>query len=387
VKILFWGTPAYAIPTLEALAGAGHDLVGVVTQPDRRRGRGKALQPSPVKARALELGLPVFTPERIRREPECQQQLAALGADVYVVVAFGQILPPSVLLQPPLGCWNGHGSLLPRWRGAGPIQWCLLEGDSQTGVGIMAMEEGLDTGPVLLERSLPIGLLENASQLGQRLAGLTAELMLEALPRIEAAGPGPEADRLARLQVRPQSEEGLTYARMLLKHDFQIDWSQSALSIHRRVMGLHPGATSSWQGRRLKLLATEPLVKRLAHQLSPAAAPLAERWGRPAGEAAAESAADSGAHSGASPGTVLEIAADLGLVIATGGCPLLLREAQLEGKRPAAGQALIQQLGVRVGDQLGAETPAEAAAETLPVAAAVADGQVAPTDPQASSSW
>jgi methionyl-tRNA formyltransferase len=272
MKILFWGTPAYAVPSLESLLAAGHHLVGVVSQPDRRRGRGKELVASPVKARALELGVPVFTPERIRRDGECQDQLAALGADLSVVVAFGQILPQAVLDQPPLGCWNGHGSLLPRWRGAGPIQWSLLEGDPKTGVGIMAMEAGLDTGPVLLERSLAIGLLENAAQLGERLSLLTAELLVEALPLIAAAGPGPEAERLARLGVRPQGGEGLTTARLLTKADLQIDWNQSALQLHRRVVGLYPNAQTSWAGKRLKLLATEPLVQRLADQLSPEAA-------------------------------------------------------------------------------------------------------------------
>ncbi|MFZ9951538.1 MAG: methionyl-tRNA formyltransferase [Vulcanococcus sp.] len=350
MKILFWGTPAYAVPSLDALAAAGHTLVGVVTQPDRRRGRGKELMPSPVKARALELGIPVFTPERIRRDPQCQGQLADLGADVSVVVAFGQILPPEVLAQPPLGCWNGHGSLLPRWRGAGPIQWSLIEGDATTGVGIMAMEEGLDTGPVLLERALPIGLLENAQQLGSRLAALTAELLVEAMPRIEAAGPGPEAERLERLGVRPQAEEGLTYARLLTKDDQRIAWNQSALAIHRRVMGLYPGAVSSWQGKRLKLLATEPLVKRLADQLSPGTAALIARWTPDAKTAAAGSGAALGQ---AEPGTVLALAGDLGLVVASGGCPVLLREAQLEGKRASAGQALIQQLGAKPGDRLG----------------------------------
>lgn len=345
MKILFWGTPAYAVPSLDALVAAGHELVGVVTQPDRRRGRGKALMPSPVKARALQLGLPVFTPERIRREPDCQRQLADLGADLYVVVAFGQILPPEVLAQPPLGCWNGHGSLLPRWRGAGPIQWSLIEGDAETGVGIMAMEAGLDTGPVLLERSLPIGLTENAQQLAERLAALTAELLVEAMPRIEAAGPGPEAERLARLGVRQQSEEGMTYARMLSKDDFQINWNQSALAIHRRVMGLYPGATSSWQGKRLKLLATEPLVQRLAEQLSPEAAKLAQRWGLPPGSTPAADAP--------AGGTVLELVPGVGLVVASSGCPLLLREAQLEGKKAAAGTALLQQLQAQVGQRLG----------------------------------
>ena len=352
MKILFWGTPAYAVPSLDALMAAGHQLVGVVSQPDRRRGRGKALMPSPVKERALELGVPVFTPERIRREPDCQRQVANLGADAYVVVAFGQILPPEVLGQPPLGCWNGHGSLLPRWRGAGPIQWSLIEGDDQTGVGIMAMEAGLDTGPVLLEQAISIGLNENAQQLARRLAALTGELLVAAMPLIEAAGPGPEAERLERLRVRMQSEQGMTYARMLNKDDFQIDWDQSALVIHRRVMGLYPGAISSWKGKRLKLLSTEPLVQRLADQLSPEAAQLAARWGRPPGSAPAAAAPE--------PGTVLEVVPALGLVIASNGCPLLLREAQLEGKAAAAGTQLLQQLQAEPGDRLGGEPVAQA---------------------------
>jgi len=342
MRILFWGTPAYALPSLDALVSAGHSIVGVVSQPDRRRGRGRDLIPSAVKARARELGLPVFTPSRIRREPELQADLAALGADLSVVVAFGQILPPAVLAQPPLGCWNGHGSLLPRWRGAAPIQWSLIEGDAETGVGIMAMEEGLDTGPVLLERALAIGLLENAYQLGARLSALTAELLVEAMPTIEAAGPGAEAERLARLQVQPQGEEGLTYARMIAKDDFAIDWSQSALAIHRRVTGLYPGTHTQWRNQRLKVLATEPLVKRLAGQLSRDGARLSKRWGTEPGAAAP-----------GSPGEVLAIEANAGLVIATGGCPVLLREAQLEGKKPAAGGQLIQQLGCVVGDRLG----------------------------------
>jgi methionyl-tRNA formyltransferase len=342
MKILFWGTPAYAVPSLEALLKAGHQVVGVVTQPDRRRGRGTALLPSPVKARALAFDLPVFTPERIRREPAMQAELAGLGADLSAVVAFGQILPPEMLAQPPLGCWNGHGSLLPRWRGAAPIQWSLLEGDAHTGVGIMAMEAGLDTGPVLLERALPIGLLENAEQLGNRLAALTATLLVEALPLIEAAGPGPEAERLARLRVRTQPSEGMTYARLLAKEDFQIDWHQPALAIHRRVMGLYPGAHTLWGKQRLKLLATEPLVGRLADQLSADAAALCRHWqertddpDRPA------------------PGTVLACEPELGPVVASSGCPLLIREAQLAGRSRAQGAILLQQLGLRTGDRLG----------------------------------
>ncbi|WP_216903481.1 methionyl-tRNA formyltransferase [Synechococcus sp. CCY 9618] len=346
MRILFWGTPTYAVASLDALVEAGHELVGVVSQPDRRRGRGKALVPSAVKQRALELGLPVFTPERIRRDPACQQVLAALGAELYAVVAFGQILPPEVLAQPPLGCWNGHGSLLPRWRGAAPIQWALLEGDTETGVGIMAMEEGLDTGPVLLERALPIPLLQNAVQLGERLARLTGELLVEAMPRIAAAGPGPEPERLTRLGVRPQPEAGATYARLLTKADTQVTWDAPALAIHRRVMGLHPAAACDWRGERLKLLATEPLVHRLAGQLTPAGAALAARW---AGTQEAERPREE-------PGTVLEVLEGVGLVIATGGCPVLLRQAQLPGRRGSEGQALIQQLGLTPGDQISLNT-------------------------------
>jgi methionyl-tRNA formyltransferase len=363
MNILFWGTPAYAVASLNALVAAGHQLVGVVSQPDRRRGRGKQLQASPVKARALELGIPVFTPERIRRDLDCQAQLQELAADVYVVVAFGQILPAAVLAQPAYGCWNGHGSLLPRWRGAGPIQWCLIEGDRQTGVGIMAMEEGLDTGPVLLEQAIPIGLRDNAQQLTDRLASLTGALLVQAMPLIEAAGPGPEAERLARLGVRAQGEQGITYARMLHKDDYQIDWSASALAIHRQVMGLYPGAHCFWRGRRLKVLDSEPLVTRLGSELSPEAAELAQRWAVPPAEASPGAEAAPGLV-GAGPlansdqpgkraaGQVLEVAEGVGLVVATGGCPLLIRTAQLEGKQAVSGSILLQQLDPVAGDQL-----------------------------------
>jgi len=352
MKILFWGTPAYAVASLDALVAAGHRIVGVVSQPDRRRGRGSALMPSAVKERALALGVPVFTPERIRRDLAIQAELAALGADVYVVVAFGQILPPEVLAQPPLGCWNGHGSLLPRWRGAAPIQWALLQGDRHTGVGIMAMEEGLDTGAVLLERSVPIGLLENSEQVAKRLAMLTGELLVESLGRIEAAGSGPEQERHTRLKLTPQSQDDVTYARLLKPDDRRIDWHESALTIHRKVMGLYPGTWTNWGQRRLQLLASEPLVKRLADQLSPEGAQAAARWGL--GEISANGPQALVPSPGETPaGTVLEVIAGVGLVVATGGCPLLIRKAKLEGRGAAEGTTLIQQCGAASGDRLG----------------------------------
>ena len=341
MRVLFWGTPQYAVPTLNALHAAGHEVVGVVTQPDRRRGRGKQLMPSPVKQVALELDIPVFTPERIRRDLECQLALKKLNADLSIVVAFGQILPSSVLEQPPLGCWNGHGSLLPRWRGAGPIQWCLLEGDQETGVGVMAMEEGLDTGPVLLERRCRIGLLETAEDLAVRLSAVTAELMLEALPLIACVGPGPQEDRLQRLGVTPQQDRNVevTYARMLTKDDLTLDWSESALALHRRVMALHPNAFTRWRGQRLKLLRSEPLIERLRDELSEETRGLVGRW--PTGTT--------------KPGTVLSAEPGLGLVVSTRGCPLLIRAAQLEGKARSDSNTLLQQLRAQPGDQLGDE--------------------------------
>ena len=341
MRVLFWGTPQYAVPTLKALHAAGHEVLGVVTQPDRRRGRGKQLMPSPVKQVALELDIPVFTPERIRRDLECQLALKKLNADLSIVVAFGQILPSSVLEQPPLGCWNGHGSLLPRWRGAGPIQWCLLEGDQETGVGVMAMEEGLDTGPVLLERRCRIGLLETAEDLAVRLSAVTAELMLEALPLIASVGPGPQEDRLQRLGVTPQQDRNVevTYARMLTKDDLTLDWSESALALHRRVMALHPNAFTRWRGQRLKLLRSEPLIERLRDELSEETRGLVGRW--PTGTT--------------KPGTVLSAEPGLGLVVSTRGCPLLIRAAQLEGKARSDSNTLLQQLRAQPGDQLGDE--------------------------------
>jgi methionyl-tRNA formyltransferase len=334
MKILYWGTPEYSVPTLLALHAAGHEIVGVVTQPDRRRGRGKQLMPSAIKVCAQSLGLAVFTPERIKTDVGCQKELADLNADVSVVVAFGQILPKSVLEQPPLGCWNGHGSLLPRWRGAGPIQWALLEGDSETGVGIMAMEEGLDTGPVLLEQRLPISLDQNSHDLGEKLSQLTATLMVEAVDLILKAGVGTEPERLERLNVRYQGQ-AMSYARMLKKEDFQINWGDPALRTHRRVMGLYPSAMTGWRNKRLKVLETEPLIERLGDEISEEARALLGRW--PTGED--------------HPGTVLGCINNVGIVVSTSGCPILIREAQLEGKGRCRAQGLVQQLAASVGDR------------------------------------
>lgn len=339
MRVIFWGTPTYALPTLNALVNSGYDLVAVVTQPDRRRGRGKQLIPSPVKLRAIELGLSVFTPEKLRGDYELQKELAKLNADISIVVAFGQILPAEVLNQPLLGCWNGHGSLLPRWRGAGPIQWSILSGDKVTGVGIMAMEEGLDTGPVLLQESIEIGLLENANQLGKRLSELTASLMIEALLKIIASTSGQRLKHINQLNVTKQEQlEGKpTYARMLTKPDHIINWNHSAIDIHRKVMGLCPNAVTAWRGKRLKIITTEPLIEVLSKYLSKNVRPLIGRWQVDTNQ----------------PGTILGFEPELGIIVSTHDWPLLIRQAQLEGKGVAESRVLIQQLNPTIGEKLG----------------------------------
>ena len=330
MRILFWGTPTYAVPCLDALVAAGHGVVGVVSQPDRRRGRGSQLQPSPVKRRAMDLGLPVWTCQALRQDTALKQQLAELAADVFVVVAFGQILPPEILAQPRLGCWNGHGSLLPRWRGAAPIQRALLAGDERTGVSIMAMEEGLDTGPVLLERSLPIALCDNAATLARRLSRLTADLMVKAMALLAAGAARPA----------PQPTTGITMAAKVSKEELWLPWHEPALPLHRRVMGFYPRAVTRWQGQRLNVLATVPLLPERAGDLgavagAPMMALAQTPW--PPGQ----------------PGEVVALAPTRGLVVATGGGHLLLQEVQLAGKTPCQGRRLHQALKTEVGQRLG----------------------------------
>ena len=229
MRIAFAGTPEFAVPTLLALLRSPqHQLVGVLTQPDRPRGRGQRLSPSPVKA-ALDPSVPVAQPAKLR-SPEDRAELVAWRPDVLVVVAYGLILPRAVLDIPRLGCVNVHASLLPRWRGAAPVERALLAGDATTGVTIMLMDEGLDTGPILLQREIATDPSDTGASLRARLAELGAPLLLEALQRL-AAG---------TLCPRPQPAEGVTYARKLQKSEAAIDWSRPAAEIERRVRALQP---------------------------------------------------------------------------------------------------------------------------------------------------
>jgi methionyl-tRNA formyltransferase len=249
MRLVFLGTPAFAVPTLERVVEAGHQVLAVVTQPDRPRGRGQHPSPPPVKEAAARMGLPVRQPERVRL-PEAVEFLRALQAEVMVVVGYGQIIPQTVIDLAPLGIINVHASLLPAYRGAGPIQWALLNGETRTGVTTMRIDAGLDTGDMLLKRSTEIGPDENAVELGARLAAMGADLLVETLAGLAAGA------------IVPQKQDSslATYARLLKKEDGIVDWSLPAQAIHHRVRGLQPwpGACTTFRGQPLHIWKSRP---------------------------------------------------------------------------------------------------------------------------------
>jgi methionyl-tRNA formyltransferase len=301
MRLIFMGTPDFAVPALDALAAAGHEIACVYSQPPRPAGRGQKPRLSPVAERAEALGLAVRMPASLR-DPAEQAAFAAIGAEVAVVVAYGLILPRAVLEAPVRGCLNIHASLLPRWRGAAPIQRAILAGDAETGVCIMAMEAGLDTGPVLLREAVPIGKHDTAGDLHDRLAVLGARLIVEALARLDA------------LRPMPQPETGVTYAAKIDKAEARIDWSRNATEIDRQIRGLapFPGAWCEIDGARIKLLLSEIA----------------------AGEAPA--------------GTVLDDA----LCIACGQGAVRLLRLQRAGSRPMAAQEFLRGHPVQSGSRL-----------------------------------
>ena len=283
MRVIFMGTPEFSVPALQALS-TRHDIVAVYTQPPRPAGRGKQPRPSAVHQAAEKIGLLVRHPASMR-DPQAQADLAALNADIFVVVAYGQILPQVVLDMPRFGCLNIHASLLPRWRGAAPIHRAVMAGDTETGICIMKMEAGLDTGPILLRAALPILQEDTTLDLHDRLANMGAELIVQAL------------DTLPSLVSQPQSDTGITYATKIDKAESRIDWANDSTTISRQIMGLSPfpGAWCMAGTERLKLLR-------------------------------ARSVAGQGA-----PGTVLPIP---GLTVACGSGAVEITELQREGKRP-----------------------------------------------------
>jgi methionyl-tRNA formyltransferase len=309
VRIVFLGSGAFAIPSLRALVDAGHEVAGVVTQPDREKGRGQSMQPPPVKPVAMALGLPVLQPPRIRA-PEAQAALRALAPQMQVVVAYGQILPRAVIDLAPGGTINVHSSLLPRYRGAAPIHWAIVNGEAETGVTTMMIDEGLDTGPILLSRATPIGPEETTPELEARLAVLGGALLVETI------------DRLAKGTVSPvpQDHAAATHAPILRKEDGRIDWKATADAIARRVRGLQPwpGTTTSWAGSDLKILRATP----------------------------------AGADDSGEPGMIL--ATDDGLRVACGGqTALRVLEVQPASRRAMSAAAFAAGARLRPGARLG----------------------------------
>lgn len=243
-RVIFFGTPEFAVPSLNALIEAGEDVVSVVTQPDRPKGRGRVISPSPIKELALKHGIPVLHPERIR-DKVFIQGLKDLTPDIIIVVAYGRILPKEILEIPPLGCINLHASLLPRYRGAAPVNWAIIKGENETGVTTILMDVGMDTGPILLSERVIIGDEETAGELAGRLAGVGAGLLLKTIGGL----------RTGSIRPTPQDHTQATYAPMLKKEDGHIDWGKGAEDIRNLVRGMSPwpGAYTYWQGIRINI--------------------------------------------------------------------------------------------------------------------------------------
>ena len=249
MKIVFMGTPDFAVPTLNKLYESEHEIAAVFTQPDKPKGRGYKLAPPPVKVLALEHGTPVYQPESLKKQPEMWDVLKEIAPDVIVVAAYGKILPKQVLDIPKYHCVNVHGSLLPKYRGAAPIQWSVLNGDDETGITTMLMGEGLDTGDILLQRSTPIGENETAAELFDRLAEIGADLLIETLEKLEKG------------EITPvkQDEKLATYASILTKDMCMIDFNKPVKEVHKKICGLSdwPCAVTTLDGKRLKVFRSQ----------------------------------------------------------------------------------------------------------------------------------
>ena len=289
MRIVFMGTPDFSVPALEALVKGGHQVIAAVTQPDKPKGRGKAVLMTPVKEKALEMGIPVYQPVKVR-EPEFVKTLADLAPDVIVVVAFGQILPKSILEIPRYGCVNIHASLLPKYRGAAPIQWAVIDGEKETGVTTMFMNEGLDTGDMLEKEVVPLDPKETGGSLHDKLSAVGGRLILSTLKGLEDG----------TLKGTPQTDEGSCYAKMLKKSLGDIDWTMDGAAIERLIRGLNPwpSAYTSLHGKTLKIWDADVTDREY----------------------------------GVEPGTVAEVSKDQ-LIIQTGKGSLSVRSLQLEGKK------------------------------------------------------
>lgn len=331
MKIVFFGTPEFSVPTLEKLLNHPEfEVLGVVTQPDKRRERGNKLTPSAVKTFATKYNLPIWQPERVKKDTETLTQLQQLDADVFVVVAYGQILSRKILNMPKLGCINVHGSILPKYRGAAPIQWCLYNGEEETGITTMLMDAGMDTGAMLLKAITPIGLLDDAQILADSLAATGANLLVETLLKLEGQ------------EIVPilQDNSAATYAPLIQKQDYGLDWSKSAIQLHNQIRGFYPNCTATFRNQPLKITATAPLGAAYLDELPPKLQEIVHKL------------PDLSTISG-KPGEVVSIIKGIGAIAQTGEGLLLLRFVQLAGKRPQSGWDFVNGSRLTVGEVFG----------------------------------
>lgn len=330
MRVVFFGTPQFAVPSLERLLEhPAFEVLAVVTQPDKRRERGNQLTPTPVKTVALAHQIPVWQPQRVKKDAQTLTDLKQTGADVFVVVAYGQILSQEILDMPQLGCINVHGSILPKYRGAAPIQWCLYHGETETGITTMLMDAGMDTGAMLLKAFTPIQLLDNAQDLAFALAGLGADLLVETLLKLE----------LKEIQPIPQDGAQATYAPLIQKQDYSLDWSRPAIALHNQVRGFSANCVTTFRGQLLKISATAPLGSAYWSNLPPQLRELEHDWPFLSTQSSC-------------PGAIVSIAKGIGPIIQTGEGLLLLREVQQAGKRPQSGWDFANGTRVSVGEVL-----------------------------------
>ncbi len=340
MKIIFWGTPLFARKILDSIVESNYDVIAVVTQPDKKRERGAKLIYSPVKQRASELNIPVFTPKNIKTEIEIQKKILDLKADIFIVVAFGQILPKNLINSPRLGSWNIHASLLPRWRGAAPIQWTLINNDSETGVGIMKMEEGLDTGSVLLEEKLSIELTDNKLILENKLCIVSTKLIINALQIIGTENKNYEESNNSEMLVKQKDlDRELSYARMITKSDFIIDWNEEIMNVHKKIMGLYPNAYTYIENKRLKIIDCVPLIKEAIDIIDPTFYKYL----------------NCSKETHFKPGKIIEIINNKGFIVKTKDYFILIKKSQLEGKNIESGEISLQQAKATVGHLLGSQ--------------------------------
>ncbi len=324
MRIIFWGTPEYSLASLDIFIKSKHEIIAVVSQPDRKRSRGNKLISSPVKSFAQKEDIKIYTPKTIRGNIPFMNELKSLSCDLFIVIAYGKILPKEILEIPKLGCWNAHASLLPRWRGAAPIQWSIIKGDEFTGVGIMKMNEELDTGDILLEEKIKIDNNDNLNTLTKKLSILSAKLFLNAISLLEE---NLNKKTIAQLTKQNTLRRKITYARMIDKSDYKVDWDNEAIEINRKIKGLYPRANTTFRGKNLKIIKIKILrideINKEKYCLMSI---------------------------NTKPGIILALIENEGILISTKTDPIVLLEAKLEGKNITSKKQMIQQLKPSVGE-------------------------------------